>query len=223
MIIKICGITHIDDAKYALNAGADWIGLNLVAGPRKMEFAQAMQIAEQLDDPTCAVVLYCVEQEQLTNDLILSLRDHGIRRLQLYGDVTPMIIKQMADEQFESIMVQPVKNESLISELDSWCKQCDPHKPDYVLFDAASISQLGGTGKQANWDVLETANKRGVFANYPPLMLAGGINPENVKEAIQRIKPSGIDVSSGVESTPGKKDKSKIDALISAIRNLSHS
>lgn len=223
MIIKICGITHIDDAKYALNAGADWIGLNLVAGPRKLEFSQAMQIAEQLDDPSRVVVLYFVEQEQLNNDMIISLRDYGVRRLQLYGDVTPTIITQLRDEQIVSIVVQPVKNDSSVSDLNSWHEQCDPNKPEYILFDAASVSQLGGTGKQVNWDILEAAQKRGDFVHYPPWMLAGGINPENVKEAIRRIAPAGIDVCSGVESVPGKKDKSKIDALILAIRNLSHS
>lgn len=214
MLIKICGITNINDAKLALEAGADWIGLNLVAGPRKIDFQTASQIVQTLDDPSQVVLLYLVKDDKIDPDVLKEFSNLGIRILQLYGQVGTKVIHQCKLAGLETIYVQPLENGQSLEALNIFLDQCGEIRPDYVLFDAASGDQLGGTGRQVDWKVLENARSSGDFNRWPPVLLAGGINPDNVREAIRLVQPAGIDVSSGVESSPGIKDPSKIKRLI---------
>ena len=113
-IIKICGCTGKDDARFALQIGADWIGLNLVGGPRKIRLADALSILDGLDDPSCAVVLLSVEDETSFDHVIEKLKPNGVRRLQLYGNVTPRIIQRAELRDFETIKVHAIADEDSI-------------------------------------------------------------------------------------------------------------
>ncbi len=220
MLIKICGITNIDDAKLALDAGADWIGLNLVAGPRKINLQTAKQIVQSMDDPSHAVLLHLVEDDKIDPDVLKEFSNLGIHKLQLYGQVGSQVIHQCKLNGLETIYVQQLENDHSFEALNIFLDQCGETRPDYVLFDAASGDQLGGTGRQVDWEVLENARSSGDFDRWPPVLLAGGINLDNVSEAIRLVQPAGIDVSSGVEKTPGVKDQSKIKRLVNqAINN----
>ena len=113
-IIKICGCTDKDDARFALQNGADWIGLNLVGGPREIRLAGALAILDGLDDPSRGVVLLSVADETGFDEMIAKLKPHGVRRLQLYGDVTPGIIQRAGQQDFETIKVQAIADEDAI-------------------------------------------------------------------------------------------------------------
>ncbi len=218
MIVKICGITNTDDALHALSAGADWIGLNLVAGPRRIDLPSFDGIASGLEDPSRIVALVQLTEGLVATELVTRLRDHGIHRLQLYGRPTPTTFLQVASEGFESIHVQPVADENSLAALEALLESCRSHPPGYVLLDAGAIDRLGGTGRRIDWDLLTSERAHGKFTHMPPIILAGGLTPENVAQAIQKVSPAGVDVSSGVESRPGLKDRAKVEEFIREVR-----
>jgi phosphoribosylanthranilate isomerase len=224
MLVKICGITNIDDARYALSAGADWIGLNLVAGPRRIELLAAERILRQLDDPSRVIALVALDQDRMPESLIAALGAYGVHRLQVYGERTPPVnrlagaFRRLAAEGFALITVQPVADDASLASLDALLTSCGKDRPGHVLFDASVPGALGGTGRRAAWDVIARARAEGRYEHWPPVLLAGGLNPGNVAEAVRRLSPAGVDVSSGVESAPGRKDRQKIEAFIAAAR-----
>ena len=216
MIIKICGITNVDDAKFTLGAGADWIGLNLVGGPRQIDLATLAKITSKLDDASRVVVLAHLTGDQVEPSRLRSLSDCGVSRLQLYGDASAATFEQLAGEGFDSLLVQPVSGPDSFDNVAGLLATCGDHKPDHVILDASTPDQLGGTGRTLNWAQLDKERSAGRFKDWPPVLLAGGLTPANVAEAIRMTSPAGVDVSSGVESTPGRKDRAKIEAFVSA-------
>lgn len=218
MIVKICGITSVEDAGFALAAGADWIGLNLVAGPRRIDLAHAKRILCGMDDASRAVALVHVDQRDRLRAHSFALRQHGLRRLQLYGDVSADVVANLHTDGFELLYVQSVCDDGSLAALQRFLDGCDEDRPDHVLFDAGADDRLGGTGRRANWDVLRAAREAGRFHGWPPVMLAGGLNADIVAEAIHTLRPEGVDVSSGVESAPGKKDRTRMAAFVDAVR-----
>ena len=218
ILVKICGITRVDDARFALEAGADWIGLNLVAGPRKIDLAAAADILSQLDDRARAVALVVVEKDSVPNSTLEVLKTHGVRRLQLYGDSAGEAVRRLADEGFESILVHPVADEASLAALDGVLGARDGTRPNYVLFDSAVAGQAGGTGRLADWNAIASAHERGRYADWPPMILGGGLTPGNVAQAVRTLAPFGVDVSSGVESAPGCKDHARVREFVAAAR-----
>ncbi len=248
MLVKICGITNVDDARYALSAGADWIGLNFVAGPRRIELLAAERMLQQLDDPSRVVALVELDQDRMPESLIAALGAHGVHRLQVYGEQTLPVnrlatlnrlapvnrlalanrlavvnrlagaFRRLAAEGFALITVQPVADDASLASLDALLTSCGEDRPGHVLFDASVPGALGGTGRRAAWDVIARARAEGRYEHWPAVLLAGGLNPGNVAEAVRCLSPAGVDVSSGVESAPGRKDPQKIEAFIAAAR-----
>ncbi len=218
MIVKICGITTLEDARFALHAGADWIGLNLVSGPRRIDLPAALAILQELDDPSRAVALLTLPGSSPDEPTMNALVDHDVRRLQLYGQVTPDTLAALNERRFETILVRHVADGESLNMLDGFLAACTDARPNYVLFDAAVQGQPGGTGHRANWDAMAGARARGRYADWPPVILAGGLTPDNVAEAIRLVAPAGVDVSSGVEAVPGRKDGTKVTRLITVAR-----
>jgi phosphoribosylanthranilate isomerase len=218
MIVKICGITTLDDARFAIDAGADWIGLNLVSGPRRIELPAALTILNGLRDPAHVVGLVTVQNGILEDSIAAALWDHDVHRLQLYGQVTPQAIDSLQKAGFETIFVQPVADEHSLEVLDAFLAVCGDAHPDYLLFDAAVEGQYGGTGQRANWEAMARVRACGRYAHWPPVILAGGLTPDNVAEAIRFVAPVGVDVSSGVESARRRKDPEKVRRFIAAAR-----
>lgn len=217
MLVKICGITNLDDARFALDAGADWIGLNLVAGPRRIEWPMAQRILSGLDDPSHAVVLMRVEKGRIDKALVAALRDHGVRRVQLYGDMALSAVSQLAQAGLASILVHHAAGDASLVSLSELLRACSTAKPSHLLVDAKTPNELGGTGQKTDWDALAGARTQGTDADWPPLILAGGLTPMNVGEAIEAVRPAGVDVSSGVEVRPGRKDPAKVSAFLAAV------
>ncbi len=216
--VKICGITSVEDGRFALRAGADWIGLNLVGGPRQLDTPKARAILSKLDDPSMIVILVGLREGRLPASLPAMLRDCGVRRLQLYGEVTADAIHALGDGGFETIVAWAIAGNESLADIAGFLAACADAPPDYLLCDAAVPGQLGGTGTQANWEMIARARARGLFDDWPTMILAGGLTSENVAGAIRMLSPAVVDVSSGVETVPARKDHSKIAAFMSAVR-----
>jgi phosphoribosylanthranilate isomerase len=217
VLVKICGITSLEDAQHALQAGADWIGLNLVGGPRRLDIPAARSILSKLNDCTKVFVLADLQAGRLSPTVPALLRDFGVHRLQLYGDVTPEAILAFGQSDMETVVAFSIAGDESLDIIAGFLAACGDSPPNYLLFDAAVRGQLGGTGTQADWDVIAKARATGLFDSWPPIILAGGLTPGNVRLAINKLSPAGVDVSSGVESIPGRKDHQKVAAFIAAV------
>jgi len=218
MIVKVCGITSVDDGRDALRAGADWIGLNLVGGPRRLDLAQADEILAALSDPQRAVVLVSLVEGRMPSVTAARLGSRGVRRVQLYGEVTPAALHAVGRAGFQVILVRPVRGPESFAPLETLLAASGNATPEYVLFDTAVEGRLGGTGTVANWDAIVAARRQGRSHRWPRAILAGGLTPENVAVAIRTVQPAGVDVSSGVESEPGCKDPAKVAAFVEQVR-----
>lgn len=205
MIVKICGITNTKDAENALLAGADWIGLNLVGGPRQLSLAKTEEMLQALGDANRCVALVSTQATDFAST-VGRLRDWGLHRLQVYHHAGS---RHESLRDCEMTVVQHVAMNHTPQELADQLDGIDGD-PAYVLLDAAAKNQLGGTGKSVDWDLLaEAMTLQSGEASYG-VLLAGGLKPGNVAEAINKVQPTGVDVSSGVEATVGRKDPSKM-------------
>lgn len=220
MLVKICGITTIEDARLALDAGADWLGLNLVGGPRQIEPSRLAEIVSAMDNPEPVVVLLPFVAGSAPAGRLTQLHDLGIKRVQLYGDDPIGAMACLDQEGLEALVVHHVRDEESLSEFAGILDHCEAHRPSHVLLDAATPGKLGGTGVRADWTAIGRASAQGRFKGWPPLILAGGLNAENVVEAIETVHPEGVDVSSGVEAEPGRKDADKVRRFIDAARGV---
>lgn len=218
VLVKICGITHVQDAKLSLEAGADWIGLNLIAGPRRIACEKALAIVEAVNHADAFVLL--VDAATIDSGRLRALSNlEGRARLQVYHRGEHPAPKVPG---FRSIAVHHVSDDASLAALDRYTLPDSGWHADYVLLDAAvslADGRLGGTGRKANWEAIARARSRGRFAHWPPVILAGGLTPDNVADAVRRIRPFGVDVSSGVEKSPGIKDPAKVEAFIAAAKN----
>lgn len=216
--VKVCGITCLGDARTAIEAGADWIGLNLVAGPRLLDVEGAIEIASRLPDVSSAVALVPVTNDHVFAQILRRIGDAGIEKLQLYGDVTTGTYADLRDAGFQTLAVLRVKDRASLDDFSTFLSACGGDHPDFAVLDGFDSSALGGTGQRADWGMIRDARDEGVLAGWPPIILAGGLTPENVAEAIRVLSPSGVDVASGVETSPGEKDRASIEAFVRAAK-----
>ena len=214
--IKICGITRREDALAALEAGADFIGLNLFAGPRKITVLQAAEILAGVGDAGAAVALVdlsTVEDFAAANQLA---QEYGVRTFQLYGDLASVQILPGADVHYWPVfrIAQRADLRSLSAALPQM-----PFPAGAVLLDAYSTRGHGGTGEQIDLSWISEAQKADELRTLPPIILAGGLTAENVAHAINTVHPAAVDVSSGVEvvGQPGIKDHARMRAFIKAV------
>jgi phosphoribosylanthranilate isomerase len=201
--VKICGITCVEDAQAAVEAGADALGFVFYPpSPRYVTPEQAEQIIRGLPPFVTTVGLFVDVPLDTVNDLAAQCR---LDRIQLHGRESPEFCAQIK---------QPVIKAFRIKDAESLA-----HLPEYqiaaYLLDAYVEGALpGGTGASFAWELAAQAKPHG------PVILAGGLTPENVEAAIMQIRPYGVDVSSGVERTPGIKDHRKVQAFIRRAKGL---
>ena len=213
--IKICGITTIDDARMAAAAGADAIGLNFYPwSPRYVTPQQAAQIAGRLPPGVLKVGVFVNSPAEHVWQVAFSLQ---LDAVQLHGDESPEFIGCWPDRR----MPAWVKAFRLGSDgLDPLAEYLERSRqlecvPDMVLVDATQGGQYGGTGRIADWS---QAARYPLAPWHPPLVLAGGLTPENVAEAIQAVHPYAVDTASGVESSPGRKDPELVKRFVAAAK-----
>lgn len=201
--VKICGITSIADGLTAAEAGADMIGLMFYEqSPRFITLAQAAAIHQALPPFVMRVGVFVnPDEEQVTR----AIGACGLTLLQFHGEETSEFCTQFG---LMSIKAQRMRDVESLKTLEKF-------NTDALLLDAYSPGSRGGTGATFNWDLAIAAQKLG-----KPIFLAGGLTPENVADAVRQVRPFAVDVSSGVESAPGKKDPAKVRAFIQAVRSV---
>jgi phosphoribosylanthranilate isomerase len=199
--VKICGITNLADALAAIEAGADALGLNFYEkSPRHVSIKSAAEISKQMPPFIMRAGVFVNADEDLVTRAIAEC---SLSLLQFHGDEPPEFCTQFGLMSMKAFRIRDV--ESL--------KEIPNYPTDAYLLDAYSPDARGGTGEKFNWDLAIEAQKFG-----KPIFLAGGLTPENVADAVRKVKPFGVDVSSGVESAPGKKDHARVRAFIQAVR-----
>jgi phosphoribosylanthranilate isomerase len=201
--LKICGITSWVDARRACNAGADYLGFNFYARSlRYISPAKARRIVERLPAGTAAVGVFVNESEWKMLEITRAV---GLGYLQLHGDESPAAVARLA-RSVRVIKAVRVRESFRPAQLSRF-----KGAPE-ILLDGFDKRQRGGTGKTFDWDVARRCNP------YGRIFLAGGLTPENVAEAIRIAKPYAVDICSGVERRPGKKDPQKLKRLAHALR-----
>ena len=200
--VKICGITSVEDAVAAVEAGADALGFMFYErSPRKISLNTASEIKNALGPFVVKVGVFADATENVVRSAMLS----GLNALQFHGNEPPDFVKRFSP--ITTIKAFRVQNAASLAQLplyntSSW------------LLDSYTPAQLGGTGTTFNWDLALQARKLG-----RPIILAGGLTPDNVADAVRKVRPYAVDVSSGVEFAPGKKDPAKVAAFIQAAKS----
>jgi phosphoribosylanthranilate isomerase len=206
-MVKICGVTRLEDAEAAVECGADAVGFVFwPKSPRRVETARAREIVAALPPDVTAVGVFVNQRgdevNRIANEVELDL-------VQLHGDE--------GEEYVRSIERPVIKAVPFVAEvwkgpiaIADWLSKVR------ILFDVHDPVKRGGTGRTIDWA------RAGECADKIDFILAGGLTPENVGEAIARARPYGIDVSSGVESSPGIKDHKRLKALFEAVHGSHH-
>lgn len=200
--IKICGLTNLPDARMALDAGADYLGFVLYErSPRHIEPGALRRLTGRLPPGARVIAVFVNARRDLVEALARDCRLHAV---QLHGDECPENWIGLPVPVWRAVRLQHGRPAPAP---DRW------PAPRYVL-DATAPGRYGGTGRTADWAL---AAKLAIRA---PLMLAGGLTPANVAEAIRTVAPLGVDTAGGVEKAPGKKDRRKVAAFIKAAKEV---
>jgi phosphoribosylanthranilate isomerase len=197
--VKICGVTSVEDAVASVAAGADSVGVNFVSTVRRVDAAMARAIVRAVGDETLVVGV-------VAGMTVAEMRDlkeaTGIACLQLHGDETPDDVAALLPHAYKAVRIQTAADVARARAMPG----------EYVLVDAKVEGLLGGTGHAFDWSlVVELARER-------KLVLAGGLTPENVARAVATVRPWCVDVASGVESAPARKDPARMAAFVEAVR-----
>ncbi len=201
--VKICGITNFADAMAAVEAGADALGFVFYdQSPRSVSVEAAAILIRQLPPFIMKVGVFVNAPEDL---VVSAIRECGLNLLQFHGEESPEYCLQFGLMSMKAFRIRDAT--SLQALLD--------YHTDAWLLDAYAPDKPGGTGETFNWDLALEAQGWG-----RPIFLAGGLTPENVAEAVRRAQPYGVDVSSGVEAAPGRKDPDKVKAFIQAAKSV---
>jgi phosphoribosylanthranilate isomerase len=201
--VKICGITNLPDAQAAAEAGADVLGFMFYdKSPRFISCEAAAAIVRELPPFIIKAGVFVNAPE---DTVVHAIRECGLNLLQFHGDESPDYCLQFGIMSMKAFRVRDAASLQALREYptDAW------------LLDAYTPGKLGGTGEVFNWDLAREAQSWG-----RPIFLAGGLTSENVAEAIQRARPYAVDVSSGVEAAPGKKDPTRLKAFIQAAKQV---
>lgn len=201
MKIKICGITNLEDARFASGAYVDYLGFIFYPkSPRFVDSAKAGAMINWLEGPEKVGVFV----NQPLDEVNQTAKESGIDIVQLHGDESPEYCDLVEKPVIKVIHITEDSTfEQIQAKIDSYKSHVD-----YFLFDSKLENQWGGTGKAFNWNLLEELNLD------KPFFLSGGLNPNNLEKALNTVKPYAVDISSGVEEEPGLKDFEKIEAVM---------
>lgn len=200
--IKVCGVTSVDDALASVDAGADAIGVNFAqSSPRRVNLDVARAIVAALPSRVISVGVFVDATE---DELRRTIESVGLRCVQLHGDEPPELLAAFLPHAYKAIRV---RGRDALADAARYPGQ-------HILLDAYVPGVAGGTGATFDWSLAaELARSRQVT-------LAGGLTPDNVAEAVRLVRPFCVDVASGVESAPGRKDHGKVRAFVAAARSV---
>ena len=199
-LVKICGLCSAEDALAAAAAGADAVGVVLAESPRRVGLDEAARILAHVP-PSVARVGVFVDADP--DEIRRAIEVLGLKTVQLHGSESPQLCGSLPARVIKAFRVGPGFDAAAV----------EPYRPYVaaVLLDGYAPGAAGGTGRTFDWDVARAVHD-------PALVLAGGLTPDNVAEAVRRVRPYVVDTSSGVESAPRVKDHARIRAFVAAVR-----
>ena len=203
--VKVCGITTAEQAVQVAEAGADAIGLVMAKSPRQVDTAKVLEIVKAIPPFVQTVAVFVNPSEDEVKE---ALYDFGIDIIQLHGIESPNFCENFSAKVIKAWRIKGTDDIAQLKEYESCVRG--------FLLDAWDPHQAGGTGKTFDW-VLGT---EAVKALSKPVILAGGLGPENVKDAIEMVRPWGVDASSSLEEAPGIKDLNKVKAFVEAVKSI---
>lgn len=211
--VKICGITNLSDAVAALEAGADLLGfICYPKSPRYITPGQIKAILNALQPQLGGQRTVGVFVDEVMDNVRLILAQTGLHLAQLHGGETPEMVAELAGRAFKAL--RPTSVVTAAAEAGRFA-HLGPADGPVLLLDGHHPTLYGGSGRRADWDIAAA------LAQQYRLLLAGGLTPDNVAQAIERVQPWGVDVSSGVEREPRRKDHAAVQAFISAAKSAS--
>jgi phosphoribosylanthranilate isomerase len=205
--VKICGITTLADARFVSGALADFLGFIFYPeSPRYVEPGKASAIINWLEGPQKVGVFV----NQPLDDVNSIAVKTGIDLIQLHGNESPAYCGLMDKPVIKVFHITKEKSTNdVMNEIEAYAEVAD-----YYLFDTKSSGSWGGTGKSFDWNILKH------LGIHKPFFLAGGLNPDNVRNAIKAVNPFAVDLSSGLEELPGKKNFDKVEHFFDVISDL---
>ena len=207
MKVKICGNTNQEDVRLALSLGADYIGLIFTESKRKVTLATAKEIVSAFPKFKSFVGVFSNQPKQEVESTAAELR---LTFLQFHGDETALYCSHFRTAGFQVIKTFHVRDAMSF-------KRIDEYDVDYFLLDTYSSSERGGSGVPFDWHLLD---ERPVVQEK--MFLAGGLNSQNVVQAIEKVRPYAVDVASGVEQSPGKKSPELLKQFIQLAKGIPH-
>jgi phosphoribosylanthranilate isomerase len=212
VMVKVCGLTSVADALGCARAGVDWIGLNFHPGsPRHIAHSLAAEIIAALPAGAEAVGLFV---DRPAAEVAVVAARLGLRVVQLHGQEPPEDLAAL--DHLYVVRAVRLGHAGAVAQMARYLDECRTRgrPPDAVLVDAYVAGRPGGTGQAIADEVLD----RLPALRLPRLILAGGLTPENVGARVTRVRPWMVDVASGVESAPGRKDPARVAAFVRAVR-----
>ena len=211
--IKICATTCIEDALAAIEAGANALGFVFAPSKRRVSPEQARAIVAQLPANIERIGVFSDETAELVADVVEQV---GLTAVQLHGQESPELINDLLSRRKRGAQIRVIKtvlvNGNFAAQFTRVCR-------DYDCIDSILLDSGAGSGKTFDWQSVQPL----LEGNRKRLIIAGGLNAENVGEAIKKFSPYGVDVVSGVEREPGRKDPEKLKAFVAAVRRAEQS
>ncbi len=200
--VKICGLTRLQDAQAALELGADFLGFIFAESPRRIGVEQAAALVAALPERAVPVGVFVDAPEE---EILATVRRVGLKAVQLHGAEDPGLCRRLP---LPVIKVIRLRNLSSLEEIRRYRAQ-------YFLLEPQVAGKAGGTGVRA-----DTALAARAVRSFPEhrFLLAGGLGPENVREALRAVRPFGVDASSGLEEVPGIKSREKLKRFFEGVR-----
>ena len=200
--VKVCGIKELDDARVAAAADADAIGLVFAESPRRVSVERAREISTVLPEGVMKVGVFVDEDPQ---EVLRIAREVGLDYAQLHGDEGPEEVAEIRDGGLGVIKALRVRNAEALAAVERY-------EADLILLDAWSAEARGGTGARFDWRMAKSVRGR------DNILVSGGLDPDNVREAIEYFEPYGVDASSSLEDRPGKKNGERVRRFVGAAK-----
>ncbi|MEE9443778.1 MAG: phosphoribosylanthranilate isomerase [candidate division Zixibacteria bacterium] len=198
--IKICGITNYDDAAFAVVSGADALGFIFAESPRRISQKAAKEITQALSPFVNKIGVFVDEPIGVIAETIIDCR---LDAVQIHGDINFDDLKQLPIPFIKTFRICDERDLDIIQTSNL----------SYFHLDTYQPGKMGGTGKQFDWNIAKEASR------YGRVILSGGLNPENISQALETVQPYAVDVCGGVEDKPGKKNHEKIKKFINEVRS----
>ncbi len=199
--VKVCGITNPGDARFAVEAGADALGLVFAESPRQVSVEQAREVVAALPDGVLKVGVFVNAEPK---EVLRIASEVGLDYAQLHGDESPEVVAAVRKGGLKVIKALRMR--------DAGSLVIEGYEVDLFLLDAYSARARGGTGERFDWGLAKSIKGRG------NILVSGGLTPENVREAIRFFEPYGVDASSSLEDAPGKKNRERVRRFVSAAK-----